>query len=144
MLRTLAFVLLFLLGLPAPHLIAQEASDAPPPDVEGFTELESTRQGEVTIAGEKVRYEAKVGDLVLRSDVDGEASEPMARFTFVSYGRTDVEDPHLRPVTFAFNGGPGSASVWVHLGGFGPKKVEFMNSFVGPYQMARKFGLSRI
>lgn len=123
MLRYFAFFLLLLLGLPAPHLVAQEESDAPPPDVEGFTELESTRQGEVTIAGEKVRYEAKVGDLLLRSDVDGEASEPMARFTFVSYERTGVEDRHLRPVTFAFNGGPGSASVWVHLGAFGPKRA---------------------
>ena len=107
MIRHLAALLLLLLGIPAPHLFAQEETDPPPPDVEAFTELESTRRGEVTIAGERVRYEAKVGDLVLRSDEDGEASEPMARFTFVSYERTGVEDRHLRPVTFAFNGGPG-------------------------------------
>ena len=66
---------------------------------------------------------ATVGDLILRDDEDGSNGEPQARFTFVSYVRTDVEDAQDRPVTFAFNGGPGSASVWVHLGAFGPKRA---------------------
>ncbi|MEJ2085449.1 MAG: peptidase S10 [Acidobacteriota bacterium] len=43
--------------------------------------------------------------------------------TYVSYVRDGVSDRRGRPVTFAFNGGPGSASVWVHLGAFGPKKA---------------------
>jgi carboxypeptidase C (cathepsin A) len=74
----------------------------------------------VVIAGESIDYTAMVGDIVLR-DGEGHAK---AKFVYVSYLRADVPDRKARPVTFSFNGGPGSASVWVHLGAFGPKKVE--------------------
>ena len=83
-------------------------------------ETSSSRDGRVTIAGKAVDYTATVGDIVLRDD----AGEPRAKMTYVSYVRKGVADPVRRPVTFAFNGGPGSAAVWVHLGVFGPKRVE--------------------
>ena len=85
-----------------------------------IVETSSSRDGTVVIDGESIDYTATVGDIVLR---DGEGNAK-AKFVYVSYLRADVSDRKARPVTFSFNGGPGSASVWVHLGAFGPKKVE--------------------
>ena len=82
------------------------------------TEHFSTIHGSVTIDGVQVDYLATVGQMTLRDD----EGEPTAKMTYVSYERRGVERKD-RPVTFSFNGGPGSASVWVHLGAFGPKKV---------------------
>ncbi|MCA9427849.1 MAG: peptidase S10 [Candidatus Omnitrophica bacterium] len=53
-------------------------------------------------------------------DEEGEAK---AKIFFVAYEKLDVEDVDKRPITFAFNGGPGSSSVWLHLGILGPKRV---------------------
>ncbi|MEM8933266.1 MAG: peptidase S10 [Acidobacteriota bacterium] len=100
-------------ALPA---LAESTSEPSRTDLE---EQSSTTRGEVTIEGQVVEYTATVGDLVLRDD----AGEPRARMTYVSYVREGVTDRATRPVLFAFNGGPGSASVWVHLGAYGPKKV---------------------
>ncbi len=54
-------------------------------------------------------------------DEDG---KPQASFFFVYYSK-DGADPAKRPITFAFNGGPGSSSVWLHMGAFGPKRVAY-------------------
>jgi carboxypeptidase C (cathepsin A) len=43
---------------------------------------------------------------------------------YVAYTRDDAQDLAKRPITFAFNGGPGSSSVWLHMGALGPKRVE--------------------
>ena len=98
-------------------------ADEPANTLQDRQELEertpSTTRGTVTVDGQKIDYEATVGDLILRDD-EGQAK---ARMTYVSYVRLGVEHPRKRPVTFSFNGGPGSASVWVHLGAFGPKKA---------------------
>ncbi len=83
-------------------------------------ERSSTTHGRVVIEGSAVEYTATVGDIVLRD----EEGKPRAKMTYVSYLRDGVDDRIGRPVTFAFNGGPGSASVWVHLGAFGPKKAQ--------------------
>ncbi|HSR50255.1 MAG TPA: peptidase S10 [Acidobacteriota bacterium] len=74
----------------------------------------------VTIGGEVIDYRARAGTLVLKEE-DG---TPRAEVFFVAYTRTGVEDDSQRPVTFTFNGGPGSSSVWLHLGGVGPKRVR--------------------
>jgi carboxypeptidase C (cathepsin A) len=60
-------------------------------------------------------------------DKDKEKDEPKqkAKVFYVAYTRTDVgNDPSKRPITFSFNGGPGSASVWLHLGALGPRRTE--------------------
>ncbi|MEM9233228.1 MAG: peptidase S10, partial [Pseudomonadota bacterium] len=76
-------------------------------------------EGEVTIEGEAVAYTAIAGETFLRDETD----EPIAAMFSISYLKKDVEDPAERPVMFVFNGGPGSASLWLHLGTFGPKRV---------------------
>ena len=74
----------------------------------------------VTIAGERVRYAAETGMLpVLKADGTSRAS-----VFYVAYTRLDETNAAARPVMFCFNGGPGSASVWLHLGALGPRRVR--------------------
>ena len=105
-------------GSPGAISAAEEVAEAERP-TEEIEEKSSSSRGSVTIAGQVVDYTVTVGDIVLRDD----ESKPKAKMTYVSYVREGVTDRRGRPVTFAFNGGPGSASVWVHLGAFGPKKA---------------------
>ncbi len=101
----------------------------------------SVTHGSIEIAGRKVRYTATAGTMVMKND-DG---DPKAHVFYVAYtkrkkkddvsrdaaaARSDAKadaasnaDP-ARPITFVFNGGPGSSSVWLHLGMLGPKRVK--------------------
>ncbi len=67
-----------------------------------------------------IHYEAQAGWLPLTDD----AGKNRARVFFVSYTRQHVDDASRRPVTFVFNGGPGSSSVWLHMGFAGPYRVS--------------------
>lgn len=78
----------------------------------------------VTINGKELNYTATTGTLVLKAEVDKEGEKPKASIFFVAYTLDDVEDTSKRPVTFSFNGGPGSSSVWLHLGVLGPRRVK--------------------
>jgi len=53
-----------------------------------------------------------------------EDGTPKASIFYVAYTKDDVSDASQRPLTFSFNGGPGSASVWLHLGLLGPRRVQ--------------------
>lgn len=77
----------------------------------------------VTINGEEIRYTATTGTLVLKEEVDKEGEKAKASVFFIAYTRDDVDDMSDRPITFSFNGGPGSSSVWLHLGVLGPRCV---------------------
>ncbi len=72
-----------------------------------------------TLAGEEIAYTAKAGTLILKDD----EGNPKASIFYVAYTRDGVEDVSQRPITFSFNGGPGSSSVWLHLGVLGPQRV---------------------
>lgn len=74
----------------------------------------------VTIAGERVTYQAETGMLPIFKR-DGTTT---ASVFYVAYTRLDENDKATRPVTFCFNGGPGSSSVWLHLGALGPRRVK--------------------
>lgn len=73
----------------------------------------------VVIGGKTVDYTATAGKLTVKKD-DG--SEERAEIFYVAYTRKETS-PAERPITFCFNGGPGSSSVWLHLGAFGPRRV---------------------
>jgi carboxypeptidase C (cathepsin A) len=73
---------------------------------------------EMTLNGKPVKYTATAGRLPIKRP-DGKIE---AEMFFVAY-TLDGQDVAKRPVTFAFNGGPGSASVWLHMGALGPRKV---------------------
>ena len=82
-----------------------------------------SRGAVVTSRGE-LAYEARAEFLpVLADGFEGALAEPQAAVMATSYVRTGAADAGPRPVCFAFNGGPGSASVWLHLGALGPKRV---------------------
>ena len=76
-----------------------------------------TTSHEVTILGERVPYTATAGTQPVWDD-DG---MPIASVFYTYYERTDVTDRASRPLVISFNGGPGSASVWMHIGYTGPK-----------------------
>ncbi|MCQ2607852.1 MAG: hypothetical protein MJ197_04100 [Bacteroidales bacterium] len=75
--------------------------------------------GHVSISGKTINYEASTGFLALLGK-DGKAK---ANIFFIAYTKTDVSDIKKRPVTFVFNGGPGSSSAWLHMGAIGPMRV---------------------
>lgn len=89
----------------------------PPAEVK---ETQSITKHVLGIDGARVAYTATAGTMILR-DADG---KPRASVFSVSYVKDGVDDPAARPVTYAFNGGPGSAAVWVQYGAFGPKRVQ--------------------
>jgi len=73
-----------------------------------------------TFFGREVSYQAIVGETILKAE-DG---TPRASIYSTSYLMKGVEDATTRPVVFLWNGGPGSASLWLHMGVFGPKRVD--------------------
>lgn len=78
-----------------------------------------SRDGSVTIAGTQLDYIVTTGELQLKND----KGEDQASIFHVSYIKKGVTDLSSRPVLFAFNGGPGSSAVWLHLGALGPKII---------------------
>ncbi|MCL9968083.1 S10 family peptidase [Aquirufa antheringensis] len=72
----------------------------------------------ITIAGKVINYTATTGYMHMKADT----GKVLAKIFFTYYAKDD-EDGAKRPVTFTFNGGPGSASLWLHMGGVGPKRV---------------------
>jgi carboxypeptidase C (cathepsin A) len=110
-----------------------------------------TTQGSITIGSRKIVYQADAGVLVVHQkdplDDDppppGDHSDtphpqlPEATMSYVAYFQGDHENPQ-RPLTFVFNGGPGSATVWLHMGAFGPKRVltsDDSHSPAAPYKL---------
>ncbi len=85
-----------------------------------------TTQHVLTIDGAELRYTVTAGRVVLRSeehtDEKFDGARPKAEMFLTAY-TVDGADPRDRPLTFAFNGGPGSSSVWLHLGLLGPRRV---------------------
>ncbi|MEM9414226.1 MAG: peptidase S10 [Planctomycetota bacterium] len=93
-------------------------------------ETPGVTQHTVTIAGEEVPYTATAATIQLTNRKD----EPLASVFYIAYTRDDVDDTAQRPVMFCFNGGPGSSSIWLHMGCFGPRRVAFddVGHTVGP------------
>lgn len=88
----------------------------------------------ITVAGKPLAYTSTTGYMILRDDY----GKARAKIFFVYYKKDGVTDPSTRPITFSFNGGPGSASMWVHMGTIGPKRIaltDFGDAPVPPYQI---------
>jgi carboxypeptidase C (cathepsin A) len=79
----------------------------------------SVTEHSIRIDGENVAYTATAGTLILRNEKD----EPVARMGYIAYLRKGVTDLSRRPITFAYNGGPGSSSIWLHMGALGPRRI---------------------
>jgi carboxypeptidase C (cathepsin A) len=79
---------------------------------------ESVTKHSISIGGKTLNYTARAGALTLTGDND----EPRAEVFYVAYMLADAHEP--RPLTFAFNGGPGAASAYLHLGAIGPRMID--------------------
>ena len=81
----------------------------------------------VTLGGRAIAYTAKAGTITLKND----AGEPIADVFSVAY-TADGADARTRPVTFIWNGGPGSSSMWLHMGSYAPVRVDVPSNGVAP------------
>ena len=77
----------------------------------------SVTEGTVTVEGKRINYQAIAGTLILKNKND----TPTCSMFYVAYFKSGDEDNSQRPVTFIYNGGPGSASLWLHMGAWGPQ-----------------------
>ncbi len=111
---------------------ASDAADAAKGNGEGKAKEPAddlvTTSHSITVDGADLAYTATAGRIVLRAeghtDDKFDGSQPKAEVFTVAYtANVDPEEARRRPVTFAFNGGPGSSSVWLHLGVLGPRRV---------------------
>ena len=147
-------LVLFLLSMSvSPSLVAAEDD----PRFGCGTETSASR-GRVTVAGEAIAYTATAGTITVDDRAVGDGAlvgdeaeadrcggsgtvradqVPRASMSYVSY-EADGTDRTTRPVTFVYNGGPGSASLWLHLGAFGPRRVAVAGTTHGdgaPYRL---------
>lgn len=108
---------------PTAELAKAVAEQVKKPDAPAEAEAPAPKvsQHTVVVDGVELAYTATAGTLSLKDDEDKET----ARVFYVAYTLDGVEQKAERPVTFAFNGGPGSSSVWLHLGVLGPRRVPF-------------------
>ena len=138
---------------PAPPAAPPPAETLPPPD--------STTDGTVHIGGQAVAYRAIAGTLTVGAtdsqdatlNLEGqpmtnlglalvdkakpEDAPPTARFFYTAYLKKAAPG-EIRPVTFLYNGGPGSSTMWLHMGSFGPRRVvttDAQHQPAAPYQM---------
>ena len=81
-------------------------------------ETTSVTKHDITLGGQPIHYTATAGNLLIRDDQD----RPNASIFYVAYTQDGV-DAKSRPVTFFYNGGPGAATIWLHMGSFGPVRV---------------------
>ena len=95
----------------------------------------------VTIGGKELKYTATTGTIVLKEEIEkdekAEGEKAKASIFFIAYTKDGEKDSSKRPITFAFNGGPGSSSVWLHLGLLGPRRVHMddTNILPPPYKL---------
>jgi len=134
-----------LLLLVVPFAAAQEpAKDTPPAKDDAkptpIVPKDSTTEGSVSVGGHVINYKAVAGTILVAATNEADAAlgttapppketpdaPPTARMFYVAYFKKDVP-PESRPITFVYNGGPGSSTMWLHMGAFGPRRVITAN-----------------
>jgi carboxypeptidase C (cathepsin A) len=109
-----------------------ETAKTETPKPEQFKPEQQTSKGSVTVGGSVINYDAYAGTLVVHpkgwddvpqnADPDPKNKPAEASMFYVAYFKSDTKGAP-RPLTFLYNGGPGSSTVWLHMGAFGPKRV---------------------
>ncbi len=94
-------------------------SSAPGASLASPNEITAVTQGQITVNGAALNYTATTGHLTARAPV---TDAPKASFFYVAYTVPGAAAA-TRPITFFYNGGPGSATIWLHMGSFGPKRL---------------------
>ncbi len=106
-------------ALPGSYADPVAYSGAPTAALAGAQEQSSKVSARITLDGKPLDYTAAAGHLTA---TDLQTGQPAASFFYVAYTAGTLP-PAQRPVTFFYNGGPGSASIWLHLGSFGPRRL---------------------
>jgi len=112
-----SFALALALAVTAAPALAQDKSDKDAPAEKVVPQVVTTRHSGV-FGGQKINYIATIGETILSAE-DGTQKAAIVTTAYIKEPR----DPN-RPVTFLFNGGPGSSTMWLHMGSFGPMKVD--------------------
>ena len=116
---------------PAPAAASANAAPKPPdaakPKLEPLPADKSVPQT-ITVNGKTIHYTATVGTITLKAADD----KPTGDVTYIAYVLDQPKDAAHRPITFAFNGGPGASSVYLNLGAIGPKHIPFANEGDSP------------
>ena len=106
---------------------AEEENKMPKPAAEIKVEDETVKtHHSIILNGEEVKYTATTGTMVIYEEDQKEGAKPKAKVFYIAYtldGVNGQAEAGGRPITFSFNGGPGSSSVWLHLGLLGPRRV---------------------
>jgi carboxypeptidase C (cathepsin A) len=84
-----------------------------------YTEDSAITNHTLNINGESISYTAEAGYMPIKND----AGKRIARIFFIAYTKEAQQSSSQRPITFAFNGGPGSSAIWLHMGALGPRRV---------------------
>ena len=124
---TLSLTLVLALFVPATPSWSEEktaAEAASPPDIQAET---FTSEHRIAVGGRTIEYTATAGTMLMK----GEENEPIALFGYTAYVEKGT-DTATRPILFAYNGGPGSASVWLHMGILGPQRVVVEDTEFAP------------
>lgn len=116
--RCLIYTLIICLSLPVYGEESPDKEKAEAKPIEKPKSFVSEHSG--VFAGERIKYTVTAGETHLKD----ESGKPTASIWSVAYSKHAATNQTARPVTFIFNGGPGSASVWLHMGIFGPKLVK--------------------
>lgn len=103
---------------------AASSTPAPPP----AREESSVTEHILRIGGQSIPYKATASTTLLKD----EKGEPTGLIYSVAYTRSDVKDLSSRPLAFFYNGGPGSATMWLHMGAFGPRRVATLDGQFTP------------
>ena len=120
------FILTFLSPLYAEETLKEQPAATFKEDVSETTHT-------AKINGVELSYKATAGNLILKD----ESGKAKASIFYVAYTKQNENNLVQRPITFCFNGGPGSSSVWLHLGVFGPRRLGFEEGGTPapPYQL---------
>jgi len=115
---SLAVLFCLVIAFPA---AAQPVSSAPAaaPSAADTNDKTSQTSHSMRLDGRELKYTATAGTLPIR----GEDGKVAAKMFYVAYTK-DGEDAKTRPVSFLYNGGPGSATIWLHMGSFAPRRVQ--------------------
>ena len=148
---TILAALTLALGLSASAFAQDDKDNDKPsptqaPNPAFFKVQETVTPGSVTVGGTHIDYSAHAGTLIVHPKGWNDATlpqgadkdkQPQAAMFYVAYFKNGA-DARARPITFLYNGGPGSSTVWLHMGAFGPRRVvtsDDSHSPAAPYQI---------
>jgi carboxypeptidase C (cathepsin A) len=117
---------------PQDAAVSPAKADVPPED-------SSVTEHTIRLSGAVVPYRAMAATMLLENN-DG---KPIGSLYYTAYRRTDIRDPSARPLAFIYNGGPGAASAWLHMGAFGPRRIVVTDpepNPPAPYRLADNAG----